>query len=254
MDELSYVREFEHVTLARLLLAQGTRDRADDSIGAAIDLLDRLLAAAEERAAGRQRRSTSWSCRRSPSRGAATCRRSGVAGAGAGPGRAGGLRPDLRRRGAAHGGPAEAGRRSREVASSYVRRLLASSRDGRRGEPTTDQPLIEPLSERELEVLRLLGSDSRPGDRPRAQRVPEHGADPHQEHLRQARREQPPGGRTAELTELDLLARAARPSTRSPSQTPFTTCGDARSPHPLPPLVPSALPAGGRGRPRKGAA
>ena len=31
-DDLSYVREFEHITLARLLLAQGTRDRSDDAI------------------------------------------------------------------------------------------------------------------------------------------------------------------------------------------------------------------------------
>ena len=42
-----YVREFEHITLARLLLAQGARDRSDDRIGEAIELLERLLAAAE---------------------------------------------------------------------------------------------------------------------------------------------------------------------------------------------------------------
>ena len=40
-DELSYVREFEHITLARLLLAQG---RAPDALA----LLDRLLLAAED--------------------------------------------------------------------------------------------------------------------------------------------------------------------------------------------------------------
>ena len=40
-DELSYVREFEHITLARLLLAQG---RAPEALA----LLDRLLLAAED--------------------------------------------------------------------------------------------------------------------------------------------------------------------------------------------------------------
>ena len=46
-DELSYLREYEHVTLARLLLARhhGDQDRA--ALDQAIDLLDRLLAAAE---------------------------------------------------------------------------------------------------------------------------------------------------------------------------------------------------------------
>ena len=31
-DDLTYLREFEHGTLARLLVAQGARDRADDAI------------------------------------------------------------------------------------------------------------------------------------------------------------------------------------------------------------------------------
>ncbi len=48
-DELSYVREFEHVTLARLLLAQGARDRADAPRSTRrSELLERLLAAAED--------------------------------------------------------------------------------------------------------------------------------------------------------------------------------------------------------------
>ena len=46
-DDLSYVREFEYVTLARVLLAQGIVDRAEDAIRAAIGLTERLLAAAE---------------------------------------------------------------------------------------------------------------------------------------------------------------------------------------------------------------
>ena len=47
-DDLSYLREFEHITLARVLLAQYKSDWADRSIHDAIGLLERLLQAAEE--------------------------------------------------------------------------------------------------------------------------------------------------------------------------------------------------------------
>ena len=47
-DDLSYLREFEHITLARILLARYKSDRADRSILEAIGLLERLLKAAEE--------------------------------------------------------------------------------------------------------------------------------------------------------------------------------------------------------------
>jgi LuxR family maltose regulon positive regulatory protein len=47
-DDLSYLREFEHVTLARVLMAEYKRDRADHSILEAMELLERLLKAAEE--------------------------------------------------------------------------------------------------------------------------------------------------------------------------------------------------------------
>ncbi|MCL4301814.1 MAG: helix-turn-helix transcriptional regulator [Anaerolineae bacterium] len=46
-DNLSYLREFEHITLARVLLARYKHDRADSSIRETIGLLDRLLQAAE---------------------------------------------------------------------------------------------------------------------------------------------------------------------------------------------------------------
>ena len=46
-DDLSYLREFEHITLARVLLAQYKSDRADRSILEAMGLLERLLQAAE---------------------------------------------------------------------------------------------------------------------------------------------------------------------------------------------------------------
>jgi LuxR family maltose regulon positive regulatory protein len=47
-DELSYLREFEHVTLARVLLAQAAQVGADRSTDAPMLLLERLLATAEE--------------------------------------------------------------------------------------------------------------------------------------------------------------------------------------------------------------
>jgi LuxR family maltose regulon positive regulatory protein len=46
-DDLSYLHEFEHITLARVLLAQYTSDRADRSLREAMGLLERLLQAAE---------------------------------------------------------------------------------------------------------------------------------------------------------------------------------------------------------------
>jgi len=47
-DDLSYLREFEHITLARVLLAHSKSDRTDRSMREAIGLLERLLKAAEE--------------------------------------------------------------------------------------------------------------------------------------------------------------------------------------------------------------
>jgi LuxR family maltose regulon positive regulatory protein len=47
-DDLSYLREFEHLTLARVLIARYTTGRAEGDLHAAWDLLVRLLQAAEE--------------------------------------------------------------------------------------------------------------------------------------------------------------------------------------------------------------
>lgn len=46
-DELSYLREFEHITLARVLIARYKNDAVDGSIVEAVGLLERLLHAAE---------------------------------------------------------------------------------------------------------------------------------------------------------------------------------------------------------------
>ena len=47
-DDLGYLREFEHLTLARLLLAQAKRDRADPTLLEVLALLERLLRAAQD--------------------------------------------------------------------------------------------------------------------------------------------------------------------------------------------------------------
>ncbi len=47
-NELSYLHEFDHITLARVLLARYQSDRTDRSILEAMGLLERLLKAAEE--------------------------------------------------------------------------------------------------------------------------------------------------------------------------------------------------------------
>jgi LuxR family maltose regulon positive regulatory protein len=47
-DELSYLREFEHITLVRILLARYGSDHIDSAIHEAIGLLERLLKAAQE--------------------------------------------------------------------------------------------------------------------------------------------------------------------------------------------------------------
>ncbi len=47
-DDLSYIREFEHITLTRLLIAQYKRDHEDHSLMDAMKLLERLLKAADE--------------------------------------------------------------------------------------------------------------------------------------------------------------------------------------------------------------
>src|SRR5207245_5038734 len=47
-DDLSYLREFEHITLVKVFLARSKSDRAEHSMLEAMELLERLLQAAEE--------------------------------------------------------------------------------------------------------------------------------------------------------------------------------------------------------------
>ncbi|TFD28366.1 LuxR C-terminal-related transcriptional regulator [Cryobacterium cryoconiti] len=156
-DELTYLSEFGHITVARLLIAQHRADPHEGTIGSAIRLLDRLLAAAE---AGR---------------------RTGVvleilllqALAEEAQGRIPAALPSLHRAltlaepegylrlFADEGEPMSALLRAAAETGTrpeYVRRIgraLRTSGAGTTGPPT----LPEPLSERELHVLRLLATE-----------------------------------------------------------------------------------------------
>jgi ATP/maltotriose-dependent transcriptional regulator MalT len=156
-DELSYLHEFEHATLARLLLAQGMRDRADDRIAAAAGLTERLLAAADAggrkgsaidilvvQALAHRARDDMTSALDSLARAVALAEPEGYVRAfiDEGPPMTSLLKLAARQ----------------PNAPEYVRRLLAAAVTVER-RATLEQPLVEPLSERELEVLRLLESD-----------------------------------------------------------------------------------------------
>ena len=156
-DELSYLHEFEHATLARLLLAQGTQDRADHSIAESIELTERLLASAE--AGGRKGSAIDILVVQALARHA----HGDVAGALASLARAVALaEPEGYVRIFVDEGPPMAAllklATKHGSAPTHVRRLLAAAVTVDR-EEGIEQPLVEPLSERELEVLRLLGSD-----------------------------------------------------------------------------------------------
>ena len=132
-----------------------------------------------------------------------------------------------------------------------LRPRLLAGRDARPGRPApAGQALVEPLSERELDVLRLLANrPGRAGHRPRARCVSLNTVRTHTKNIyaklgvnnRRAavrRAEELDLARTRPLTRRPALAaepvrRRARPgrSLRSPRQT--TTCGDAGSPHRL---------------------
>jgi LuxR family transcriptional regulator, maltose regulon positive regulatory protein len=151
-DDLSYLREFEHITLARVLLAGYAAGQG--SIQEATRLLERLLDAAEEgqrtgsvieilvlQALAHQARDDIPAALASLQRAVTLAEPEGYIRifADEGPPMA-----SLLRAAAKQG-----------IARNYVRRLLAAvTKDA-----PASQGLIEPLSERELDVLRLLGTD-----------------------------------------------------------------------------------------------
>jgi LuxR family maltose regulon positive regulatory protein len=156
-DELSYLREFEHVTLARVLLAQSRTQPSENSLQEVARLLERLLEAAE---AGERTGTVIEVLVLQALTGHA---RGNVPGALAALERALTLaEPEGYVRLFASEGPPMASllraAAKQGVAPSYVHRLLAAVKRSE-DRPPLRQGLIEPLSERELEVLRLLASD-----------------------------------------------------------------------------------------------
>ncbi len=156
-DDLSYLHEFEYITLARVLLAQYTAEREERSIHEATGLLERLLRAAEEgqrtgcvieslvlQALAHQTQGDIPAALASLQRALTLAEPEGYVRifADEGPPIASLLRA--------------AGKQG--IASRYVRRLLAAVNRTEDSTPV-EQGLIEPLSERELDVLRLLGTD-----------------------------------------------------------------------------------------------
>jgi LuxR family transcriptional regulator, maltose regulon positive regulatory protein len=156
-DDLEYVHEFEHLTLARLLLARHRSDRTGGLIGEVTGLLERLLRAAE---GGNRSGSVSEILVLQ-----ALAHQQG----GDSPAALTSLQGALRlsepegyvRLFVDEGAPMLAllGAVSKhEFPAGYVRRLIAAF--GERADKAPALPgLVEPLSERELDVLRLLGSD-----------------------------------------------------------------------------------------------
>jgi LuxR family maltose regulon positive regulatory protein len=163
-DDLSYLREFEHITLARLLLAQYRSDcaehHADRSLREALRLLERLLQAAEE---GRRRGSVieilvlqalAYQIQGDMPAAFISLERALALAEPEGYVRifvdGGSPMKVLLREATKHG-----------IARSYVRRLLAAFGEAGKAEGGTSdkQGLIEPLSVRELEVLQLLRSE-----------------------------------------------------------------------------------------------
>jgi LuxR family maltose regulon positive regulatory protein len=155
-DDVSYVHEFEHITLARVLVAQGMRDRVDHTLGEATDLLERLLEAAEQ--GGRMGsvieilvvQALAHHAADDPAAALASLGRAIVLAEPEGYVRVFDEGPPI-------GALLKLAAKQRD-AQSYVRRLLAAVVTAE-GRAEVAQALIEPLSERELEVLRLLGSD-----------------------------------------------------------------------------------------------
>jgi LuxR family transcriptional regulator, maltose regulon positive regulatory protein len=156
-DDLSYLREFEHITLARVLLALYQSDGVDRVLRDAVGLLERLLRAAEEgartgsaieililQALAQQVQGEIAAALLPLERALALAEPEGYV-----------------RIFVDEGAPMaqllhEAAKQG--VAASYVRRLLAAL-----GEAADRAPahavLAEPLSARELEVLRLLSTE-----------------------------------------------------------------------------------------------
>jgi LuxR family maltose regulon positive regulatory protein len=156
-DDLSYLREFEHITLARALLARYKMERAEPSLYEAIGLMERLVNAAEEggrtgsiieilvlQSIAQQLRGDVPAALIPLERALTLAEREGY------------VRVFVDE-GAPMAVVLEAAA-ERGISPSYVRRLLSALGSTEDRTPAK-QNLIERLSERELDVLRLLATD-----------------------------------------------------------------------------------------------
>ncbi|WP_308159459.1 LuxR C-terminal-related transcriptional regulator [Arthrobacter sp. ISL-65] len=156
-DDLSYLREFEHITLARVLLARSAKDRSGSSLQEAIRLLGRLLRAAEDggrtgsvieilvlQALADQTRGEIPAALASLHRAVALAEPEGYV-------------RIFADEGAPMGSLLRAAVKQR-MAPGYLRRLMAAMNNTENTAPVR-RGLITPLSERELDVLRLLVTD-----------------------------------------------------------------------------------------------
>ncbi|NDJ60897.1 MAG: helix-turn-helix transcriptional regulator, partial [Chloroflexi bacterium] len=163
-DALTYLREFEHITLARVLIAQHSANPVDESMERALQLLDRLQQAAE--AGGRIGSLIEI----------LIVRALALAHVGAAPAALVPLQRALTlaepdgwvRPFADEGAPMAAllqQAANRGIAPGYSRQLQAAMAQtaqpqiARPAAQTPDQPLTDPLSDRELDVLKLLDTE-----------------------------------------------------------------------------------------------
>jgi LuxR family transcriptional regulator, maltose regulon positive regulatory protein len=163
-DDIHYLREFEYITLARVLIAAGKSDRATDFLREATQLLGRLLKAAETsgqlgsaiqilllRALAFQAQGNLHEARESLKRAMVLAESEGYIRTFVDEGEA--LRLLIEKQSLNLDHPL----------SSYAEKLLAAFKQqeaGPKPAPIHQKPnLIEPLSERELEVLKLLRSE-----------------------------------------------------------------------------------------------
>ena len=156
-DDLSYLREFEHITLARMLLARFRGERAGHSVHDATRLLERLLLAADE--GGRTGHVIEILVLQALAHqtlgdipAALACLERALTLA----------EPEGYVRVFTDEGPPMTSllraAAKQGTTRNYARRLLAALSETGQNRPI-GQDLIDPLSERELEVLRLLGTE-----------------------------------------------------------------------------------------------
>ncbi|MEZ4678653.1 MAG: LuxR C-terminal-related transcriptional regulator [Caldilineaceae bacterium] len=157
-DEPSYLCEFELLTLVRVRIAEYQQDRADDALQQVVELLDRLLQLAEEQARlpslidilivqalAHQARGALSAAQRTLQRALTLAEPAGYV-----------------QRFVDEGAPMQtllAESLAQGASASYVTSLLTAIQQRAGAEPVEPDPnqlLIEPLSERELDVLRLL--------------------------------------------------------------------------------------------------